>query len=301
MRAFRLAVFGLTAMAVSSSILAAPIPQGVAAMITAASDSGDAVALKTTIDLAKKTNPDSTSEINALAADLAAAAEAKRIAKIESEGVFEGWTGQGQAGASVTTGNTEGRSTSVGLKFEKETLNWKHQLLANVDYTKQNGVTSQNRDFASYQGNYKINDRWYGLGIGSYERDQFAGFTRRFSESLGAGYNILKTPTNAWSVEAGPAYRQTHFITGESENRFGLRVATNYAWTISPGVTFTENLVYYAQSGDSTLTSTTALTAKVYGALSVQGSFLYNHEQQPPAGVVDKTDTTTRLSLVYSF
>jgi putative salt-induced outer membrane protein len=284
----------------SSSIFAASIPQPIEAMIRAASDSGDAAAMKTTVDLAKKTNPDSANEIDDLVANLAKQTEEKRIAKLKSEGFFEGWTGQGQAGASITTGNTDGRATSVGLKFDKETLDWKHEILANGDYTKQNGITSQNREVASYQGDYKFNDRWYGLGLLSYEHDPFAGFNRRLSESLGVGYNALKTDSMTLGLEVGPAFRQTHYITGESDSSTGARLAANYSWTISPGVVFTENAVYYVQPGDSTMTSTAALTAKIRGALSVQASFLYNHEQHPPLGL-DKTDTTTRLSLVYSF
>ena len=269
-------------------------------MITAASDSGDATAMKTTVDLAKKTNPDSTAEIDELVAGLTKAAAEEHLATLESEGFLEGWTGQGQAGGSLTTGNTDSRATSVGLRFEKEGLHWRHLLLGTIDYTRENDVTSQNRAFASYQGNYKVNDRWYGLALASYEHDRFAGFDRRLSEAFGAGYTVVKTQNMSLNLEAGPAYRQTHFITGESTRRVALRLATDYAWTIAPGIQFTENAVYYAQSGDSTLTSTTALTAKIRGALSVQASFLYNHEQHPPLGL-DKTDTTTRVTLVYGF
>ena len=269
-------------------------------MIKAASDSGDATAMKTTVDLAKKTNPDATPEIDALVADLNKQASEEHLAKLESENFFQGWKGQGQAGASVDSGNTDGRATSVGLRFEKEGIRWDQLFLATADYTREDNVTTQNRVFASYQGDYNFGERWYGLGLGSYEHDRFAGYYRRFSESLGVGYKVIKSPTMSLGLEAGPAYRQTHLITGETTNKVGLRLATKYAWTISPDVQFTEDAVYYAQSGDSTLTSTTALTAKILGALSVQASFLYNHEQHPPLGL-DKTDTTTRLTLVYSF
>lgn len=300
MRVLCLAGFGATVLTLSSPVVAAPIPQGVAAMITAASDSGDATALKTTVDLAKKTSPDSTTEIDTLVADLKKTAAEQRLAKLETQGFFEGWKGQGEAGGSINTGNTDGRATSVGLRFEKEGIRWKQLALATADYARQNDVTSQNRALASYQGDYKFNERWYALALGSWEHDRFAGFDRRLSEALGAGYTAYKTQDMSLSFEAGPAYRQTHFVTGESENRVGLRLATNYAWTISPGVQFTERAVYYGQSGDSTLTSTTALTARIRGALSVQASFLYKREQRPRLDL-KPTDTTTRVTLVYSF
>lgn len=269
-------------------------------MITAASESGDDGALKTTIGLAKKTNPDSTSEIDALAADLAKAAAEKHVAQLESNTFFEGWSGEGRAGGSLNTGNTDARDFSVGLRLQKEGLRWNHLVLADADYARQNDVASQNRASSSYQGNLKLGDRWYGLAFAGWERDRFAGFDRRFSEAIGVGYTAYRTQDVSLGFEAGPAYRQTHFIDGEQEHRVGLRFATNYAWTIVPDVQFTENAVYYAQSGNSTFTSNTALTAKVRGALSVQASFFYNREQRPPLGL-NRVDTTTRLSLVYGF
>lgn len=293
---------GLVAFTLALSLPAgaAPIPQGVVAMITAASDSGDAGALKTTIGLAKQTNPDSTSEIDALVADLAKVAAEKHVAQLESNTFFEGWTGEGQAGGSLNTGNTDARALSVGLRLQKEGLRWSHLVLANADYARQNDVASQNRASASDQNNYKLGDRWYGLALLSWERDRSAGFDRRFSEAIGAGYTAYRTQDASLGFEAGPAYRQTHFINGEQENRVGLRFATNYAWTISPDVQLTENAVYYAQTGNSTFTSNTALTAKLRGALSVQASLFYNREQRPPLGL-NRVDTTTRLSLVYGF
>jgi putative salt-induced outer membrane protein len=65
-------------------------------------------------------------------------------------------------------------------------------------------------------------------------------------------------------------------------------------------VVFTENATYYGQTGNSTVTANTALTMKVFGRLSVQAGFLLDHETQPPVGL-DKTNTTSRLTLVYGF
>jgi putative salt-induced outer membrane protein len=136
--------------------------------------------------------------------------------------------------------------------------------------------------------------------LGSDEHDRFAGFDRRPSEAIGAGHDAYKTQTMSLAFEAGPAYRQAESIDGASEKRVGLRVATSYARTIGPDIPLTENAVYDAQSGDGTPGSTTAPTAKIRGARSVQASLVHNHEQHPPLGL-DETDTTTRLTLVCGF
>ena len=279
---------------------AADMPDAVAAMIRAAAETGDAATLKTTVDLARKTNPAATAEIDALVAEIEKTAEDARVAKLKHQGILEGWKGQGQAGASISTGNTQNKGLALGLNLNRDGLKWRHTILATVDYARDQGVTTKQRYYASYEANYKFNDRLYVLGLGSWERDRFAGFDRRFSETVGVGYSVIRTPEMTLNVEAGPALRQTRYITGLSENKFAARTAADYAWTIAPGMLFTENATYYGQSGDATITSTTALTFKLRGALSVQASFLATHETNPPLGL-DKTDTTSRMTLVYGF
>ena len=58
-------------------------------------------------DLAKKTNPDAVKEIDALTADLRKQAADKQTVKMRTRKPWQGWTGQGQAGLTATTGTTD--------------------------------------------------------------------------------------------------------------------------------------------------------------------------------------------------
>ncbi|GAA4768002.1 hypothetical protein GCM10023219_12290 [Stakelama sediminis] len=290
----------MVAVLTTSPAQADQIPDKVAAMIQAAADTGNAATLKTVADLAKKTNPQSAAEIDAMVASIQNKVEAKRLAKLRSQSFFEGWKGHGQAGGSIATGNTSSKGLSLGLDLTKNGIHWRHTINATFDYARQNGQTAQKRYFASYEANYKFSDRFYALGLVSWENNRFAGFNRRFSENIGLGYSVIKQPDMTLDLEGGPALRQTNYITGESQNELAGRAAVDYSWKIAPGITFGENATYYAQAHDSTLTSTTALTMKLNGALSLQTSFLINHETNPPIDL-EKTNTLSRLTLVYGF
>lgn len=285
---------------VPTALRAADMPPAVDRMIRAAAASGDPGKLATVADLAKQTNPDSGTEIDALVKSLNDAKEQARIAKLEKQDFFDGWRGQGEAGASVTTGNSKSTGLSLGLGLNKEGLRWRHALTGAVDYLRSQGQTEKQRYFVGYQGDYKFSDRAYALGLLSWERDRFAGFTRRYSEAIGIGYSVVKTPSMTLNLEAGPALRQTRYISGLSDNELAGRAALDYRWAIRSGVSFTENASLYAASGDSTLTSTTALDFKLGGALSARASLLVEHESDPPPGL-DRTNTTSRLTLVYGF
>ena len=277
-----------------------PLPDSVAAMITAAADSGNAATLQATVDMAKKTNPGSTKEIDALVAQLQASAAARHRAQLETQGFFEGWTGQGQAGFSNSTGNTRSTAISLGLALTRDGLDWKHSFNATVDYQRDNGVEDKDRDFVSWESDYKITDRFYALGLLSWEADRFSGFNSRLSESVGLGYSLIQDPDMTLSVEAGPALRQTDYVIGESENNFAGRAAAHYQWKILPSLTFNEDVSFYGASNDSTFTSDTGLTAALIGALSARLSYHVQYESNPP-DALETTDTLSQVALVYSF
>jgi putative salt-induced outer membrane protein len=284
----------------SATAQADPVPEKIADIIRAAATDGNPAEFSATIKFAKKANPRSVREIDALAAQLRAAADARHRAELLRRRFFDGWAGQGEIGASNSTGNTRSTTLALGLNFSRNGLSWDHAFNATADYQRDNGTESKGRYFASYTGHYKYSERMYALGLLSWEADRFSGFDSRLSESIGLGYAILKGPRVSLSVEAGPALRQTDYSVGRSENEFAGRASANYLWKILPNLAFTQIVSYYGQSHDSTLTSDTGLTANLIGALSARASYHLQYETSPPLGL-DKTDALTRLTLVYAF
>jgi putative salt-induced outer membrane protein len=277
---------------------AAPIPDAVAAMIDAAA--GDAAQLKIVADIAKKTNPQSAAEIDAKVAGITTAAARARDEKLAAQGVFDGWTGSGEIGGSISSGNTNTKALAIGINLNKETRAWKHALRGFVDFQRQDGRTTRERYFAGYEGNYNITPDFYALATLAYEKDRFSGFDRRFSESLGLGYKVINSENIKLAIEGGPALRQTRYTSGIDDSAFAARGAGNLNWTISPALSFTENATIFYDSFNTSVQSITALTAKLGGALSARASFQYNNESNPPAGRKN-SDTTSRLTLVYSY
>lgn len=277
---------------------AAPIPEAVAKMIDAAA--GDPAALKTIADIARKTNPDAASEIDAKVAAITRAAADARTEKLAAQGFFDGWSGSGEAGAFATSGNTSNTGVALAAGLTKESRKWKHSVRAAADFQRQGGATTKERYFAGYEGNYKISDRLYALATLAYERDKFSGFNSRFAESLGVGYKVIDKPKLRLAFEGGPALRQTRFTDGRNDNRVAGRVAGDFWWQITPLLAFSEDATLFADSGNTSLMSLTALTAKLGGRLSARASFQLNTESNPPLGR-RKQDTLSRVTLVYAF
>lgn len=273
---------------------AAPLPPAVDAMIREAAKGDD---LPAVVKIAKATNPNSLAEIDALVTGLKQEADAAREAKLARAGLFDAWSGSGQLGFSRTTGNTDDMGIVVGLDLMKDGLRLRHKLHGMVDRQTTGGILTRNKYLAGYELDYKFNQRFYAYGSGAWDKDTFAGIERRFSESVGLGYSVLKSDTMTLDLSAGPAFRQTRYTAAPDENVTTARVGADFGWHVLENLTLSQHAEIFF---GSEIKSTTALTASVSKALSARLSFDVTRQNKVPPGR-DKLDTATRATLVYGF
>ncbi|WP_029131122.1 DUF481 domain-containing protein [Sandarakinorhabdus limnophila] len=263
-------VLPLTLALLATPAFAEPIPAAVEAMIDAAASPEERAVVA---GIAKKTNPASAAEIDAKLSAINAAAAKAREEKLASQSFLEGWSGQGEAGGFISTGNTRNRGVAVGVSLTKESRSWKHALRGIVDYQEDNGVASRERYFAGYEGNWKFSSRAYALLALSWERDRFTGFSSRFTQAIGLGYRVVDTPNLTIAVDGGPALRQTRFINGITDNSVAARAGLNAKWQINDMLNFTQAATYYYDNSNNSLLALSQLTAELNGRLSARFSF----------------------------
>jgi putative salt-induced outer membrane protein len=278
----------------------ASIPPQIKTMLDAAMASGNESEVATIVKYASTAAPDSKEAI----AQLANAWKKKRAddktAKLQNAGFFDLWSGRAELGGYISTGNSESEGLSASLALTREGLNWRQKLKFQADYQRSLGVTSREHYLASYEPNWKIDDRSYIYGSGLFESDRFLGYTQRYSASVGAGYNALKSDKVKLDLELGPAYRATSFTDGGDERSIAARGSLDFSWKFAKGLQLTQNAAAYVERYNSTVTGTTALNAKVVGPLSAQFSYNVQYESMPPVGRVT-TDTISRAGLLYAF
>ena len=81
---------------------------------------------------------------------------------------------------------------------------------------------------------------------------------------------------------------------------FAARGSVDFDWKLSKTISLSQDASAYVQHYNSTVSSTTALSAKLIGPLAARFSYIVQYESMPPVGRVG-TDTTSRASLAYSF
>ena len=102
------------------------------------------------------------------------------------------------------------------------------------------------------------------------------------------------------NVKGGPAWLQTQFVAGGSQSSLAGLVNADFAWRISPTITFRENATAYLESANTTLKSLTALDAKLSERLTGRLSYQIERNSNPPAGLAN-TDTLSRVTIIYGF
>lgn len=307
-----------TAALTLSSAASAELPPPVRAMIDAAIATGDKAKIATVIELARQTNPQDEAEVNAIDAafktDLAVREKARAAAaeqKIRQAGLFDNWGGKGEFGASRSSGNSDTMGVSLALTLERKGIDWSHKVRARADYQRSNGLTSREQLFASYEPRYQIDDGLFAYGLAQFERDPLQGFSGRYALSGGLGYNLIDEEYLDLAVKAGPAYRLTTFVTGDSENSLAGLVGLDFDWRINDRLSLTQdaNAVTAGGGGQATaligggntsVNLVTGLNAKISSRFGARLSYQIDYNSNPPRGAVS-TDTLSRMTVVYDF
>lgn len=311
---FRLAALLVAACAAPA---AAELPQPVRAMIDAAIATGDPAKVATVIDLARQTNPDDAAEIDALnrafqasQRELAAAEKARREEEIRTAGLLENWSGRGQIGAFLSSGNSDVTGVTMTLALERTGIDWQHRLRGSMDYQRNNGRTSREQYLVAWEPRYQIDRSVFAYGLAQYESDRFQGYSSRYSVSGGVGYKVIDERTAQLSLKAGPAWRRTEFLNGSADSSFGGLAGIDFDWQVAKALKLTQdaNLVADAAGQATALVTSnnvsallsTGLEAQVSSKVSTRLSYTIDYDSNPPPGAVS-TDTITRFTLVYGF
>ncbi|MEM7458399.1 MAG: DUF481 domain-containing protein [Pseudomonadota bacterium] len=225
-----------------------------------------------------------------------------------------GWSGEGSLSAGVTTGNTETTDLGLGVDVARTMNVWTVGLQANADYGETDGAETKNRIFLGTNLDRQINDRLFGFGQLSYERDEFSGFESRAFIGGGLGYEVLTGDATTWTVRGGPGLKideieavldttvvpPTVLSEATTEESFGATAQSNFAHQFNDNVAFTNDSTALYADTSTQLGNIAAITATLTDTLSARVSFEVRHDTDPVDGF-EATDTISRVSLVYGF
>ncbi|MBM0107479.1 DUF481 domain-containing protein [Steroidobacter sp. S1-65] len=224
--------------------------------------------------------------------------------------VHADWTGKGEAGLVIASGNTDTETANAKVQLTNETDNWKNTAGAAALYASDEEGKTANRWELSAQTDWKFTARNFLFGAGRYEQDEFSGFEyqatasygigRRFFDSpstkmvgtLGAGYKFIET-RDSFDEETGILIEE-----GDSDKEVVFRATLD----LDHQFTATTNLInkFIVESGaDNTFVQNElSLQVKMTDVLALALGYSVRHNTDPPSEF-ENTDTLTTINLVY--
>ncbi|WP_428409212.1 DUF481 domain-containing protein [Hyphococcus sp.] len=284
----------------------AAMPDIAAAMLDAATESGDPAEIAAVAKAVKAVFPDYAEAIDASAQTRIAALEPPEAAEQEpapTGGLLavKPWDGKISASGVMSSGNSENAAVGVAVDAARTDGEFKHHVKAYFDYGESNNLTNQKRWGLSYKLDYNFTDRTYAYARVAYDEDDFSGFDYRLFGGAGLGHYFAKSEEFTWKLEGGPGYRYSPIDdTREIESELAVYAATELDWLIREGVKFEQDFNTTWTSPTTTFQSITSLTTQLWGDISTGLSFEYRYETDPPLGRVN-TDTIAKASLIYGF
>ena len=213
-----------------------------------------------------------------------------------------------------TSGNTDTSSFGLDYKGNRKPTPWGLDFLASFTRAEDGGVVTAEQYYAGVRGLRQLNDRWSlfaGLELGARSIQRFR---QPLLAEAGAEFIAVKSETPHPVVrrrshldQRGPdsamtmspmagVHRDRRLVRRGRRSQVGLGLLASLP-RFPSGCSITPTST---TSADWRLGSDTAVTASLTKLLALQFSYLVRYRNQP-IGDNEKTDTTTKASVVLNF
>jgi putative salt-induced outer membrane protein len=229
------------------------------------------------------------------------------------------WSGSGEVGFALTTGNTKSQNLNAKLAFKKEDVQWKHNFFLNALRSKgeANGeydLTANRFDIGASSG-YKFDERSYLVSAVRYENDDFSPYTYQWIVSIGYGYTFIKNAQTELSAEVGPGYRRvdqrafavtsgdppvTVILDPDANGNVVGRGLVSFKHKFNDSTSFENTTLIETGSNNSYLQNDAGLAVSMTDKLALKLGYQVRHNSDVNPGK-KKTDQLLTTNLVFKF
>ena len=209
------------------------------------------------------------------------------------------WTGKGDVGASIATGNSENQAANANLDLKYTQDRWLHSVGFSGIYGNDGDTTTAQRWELRGQTQYELTQRAYAFGAARYEDDRFSQYDYQASLAGGLGYKLIDTERTKLWVQGGPGYRFAEIRgTGEKDDGVILRGDIGFEHQLTETTKIVDKFLVEAGSDNTYLQNDLGLEVTISGALGLRVGYQVRHNTDVLPGI-DSTDTLTTIGLLY--
>lgn len=195
-----------------------------------------------------------------------------------------GWRGSVEFGLTLTQGNSETTSLSVGLGVARLLERQKWTFDGSIVRATADGDETANKGNASGRYDFFPDTRFFVFGrlAGGYNRP--AGVDLRLSPSAGAGYVVVRTGGLVVSTKAGGGFLTERFADDSTANNAFLSLAQDLSLAVNEHTDLTQSASYEPKTedfGDFLLRAEVALSTTFAPPLGIKIRVIDEFDSSP--------------------
>lgn len=214
------------------------------------------------------------------------------------------WTGNINAGASLSNGNSEIKQ----LRFDGESiaraLQQRYTVSGHFNRSEDRGRNTLFNSRLLGKYDHFFSKKWYGYANTSFENDRFRDLRLRSTYGGGTGYQIFETPERNLALEGGLTYVSEDYYDETDDAYPGIRWATRYDQLLFGGKTkfFHEHevLVGLNEFKQTLVFSKTGVRFPLIFNFNATAQFNFNWDSTPAQGA-EKEDSILMFTLGYGW
>lgn len=186
-----------------------------------------------------------------------------------------------------TSGNAKVTTFNLGERLILRSGRFEHKQQLGSVYGAQDGKQTSNLLFLNWRSDLALNKSLALFGYAGFDRNTFAGISRRFEEAVGLAAKLLTRDADAWSLELGLAMNQQTATTGTTLNFASLRSGTSYKHNFSKAAYFLQGLEFlpsFKNSDDYRVNTESALVAPISTHASMKVAYVVRYDNLPELG-----------------
>jgi putative salt-induced outer membrane protein len=190
----------------------------------------------------------------------------------------------GDIGFVNTAGNTDVTTLNAGEKLTHNRGKLTLKQFFAVVYGRTDGQTTNSLWRTGVRGDYALSPTIALFGSASFDRNRFAGISRRIEEGAGVAVKLLNRESDKLELEAGIAMTQQRSTLDVEDNFTSARTAALFQHNFNPTAYFlqtVEMLPNLESSDDLRVNSETALVAPLSRRLAIKVSYVIRFDNQP--------------------
>ena len=220
------------------------------------------------------------------------------------------WTGKGEAGLVLASGNTDSKTGNVKLDLATTVEQWKHAFGGTGIYAATDGDTTGQRWEVHEQSDYNFSAKSFWFGAGRYEDDRFSGFNYQATLSTGLGRHFIDNDRTKFTGTAGVGYKifETQDVfddtgtvllqKGASDNEAVFRGTLDLSHALTATTKLLDKFLVESGANNTFVQNDLGIQVQMTDVLALAAAYSVRYNTDPPLGF-GKTDTLTTLNLVY--